>query len=144
MRIGSVISTADVLIQDVPGLFQLGCFCMTELSAESFLHDFGSNYILDVLENYKYSCELEYNALLGQICNLFLHLVQGIYALCPQRSSANGPISGYAPPAMPWNVAESVKFMFITAIITQKDRLRATFTEEKIFKTFERNINYLR
>ena len=36
MRIGSVVSTTDVLIQDVPGLFQLGCFCMTELSAESF------------------------------------------------------------------------------------------------------------
>ena len=49
---------------------------------------------------------MKYNALLGQICNLFLHLVQGIYALCPQRSSSNGPMSGYAPPAMPWNLAE--------------------------------------
>jgi hypothetical protein len=65
MRIGSVIFTADVLIQDVPGVFQLGCFCMTELSAESFLRTLGSDYILDVLKNYKDSCELEYNALLG-------------------------------------------------------------------------------
>jgi hypothetical protein len=101
MRFGSVISTADVLIQDVPGLFQLGCFCMTELSAESVLRNLGSDYILDVLKNYKDRCELEYNALLGQICNLFLHLVQGIYALCLQRSSSNGPISGNAPPTMP-------------------------------------------
>ena len=53
-------------------------------------------------------------------------------------------MSGYAPPAMPWNVAEYGKFMFTTAIITQKDRLRATFTEEDIqniqtqYKLFER------
>lgn len=76
MRIDSIISTADVLIQDVPGLFQLGCFRMTELSAESFLRNLGSDYILDVLTNYKDSCESEYNSLIGQICNLFLHLVQ--------------------------------------------------------------------
>jgi hypothetical protein len=58
MRIGSVVSTTDVLIQDVPGLFQLGCFCMTELFAESFLRNLGSDYILDVLKNYKDSCEI--------------------------------------------------------------------------------------
>jgi hypothetical protein len=56
---------------------------MTELSAESFLRNLGSDYILDVLKSYKDSCELEYNALLGQICNIFLHLVQGIFVLCP-------------------------------------------------------------
>ena len=96
------------------------------------MRNLGSDYILDVLKNYKDSCELEYNALLGRICNLFLHVIQGIYALCPQRSSSNGPISGYAPPVMPWNVAECSKLMFTTAIITQKYRLRAAFTEEDI------------
>jgi hypothetical protein len=33
---------------------------------------------------------------------------------------------------MPWNVAEYGKFMLITVIITQKDRLRAKFTKEDI------------
>jgi hypothetical protein len=53
MRTGSVISTANVLIQDVPGLFQLGCSCMTELSAESLLRNVGSNYFLDALKTTK-------------------------------------------------------------------------------------------
>jgi hypothetical protein len=45
---------------------------------------------------------------------------------------------------MPWNVAEHGTHMFITVIITQKDRPRATFTEEDIqnmqtqYKLFER------
>jgi hypothetical protein len=43
MRIGSVISTADVLIQDISGLFQLEYVCMTELSAESVLRNLGSD-----------------------------------------------------------------------------------------------------
>jgi hypothetical protein len=75
---------------------------------------------------------LECNALLGQICNLILYFVQGIYALCPQRSSSNGDISGCAPPAMPWIEAEYGKFMFSTVIKTQKDSLRPKFMEEDI------------
>jgi hypothetical protein len=120
---------------------------MTALSAESFLCNLGSDYILDVLRNYKVGWELEYPALLGWICHLFLHLVQGIYVL---RGSSNGDISGCAPPAMPWYVAEYDKFMFTTVIITQKDRLKATFTEEDIqsiqtqYKLFERNFTLMK
>jgi hypothetical protein len=51
---------------------------------------------------------------------------------------------------MPWYVAEYGKFMFTTVIITQKERLKATFTEEDIqniqtqYKLFERNTTLMK
>ena len=63
---------------------------------------------------------------------LFLNLVQGIFTLSPERNESNGAISACAPPALPLPLVEAGSFRFTTALLEQRDRLLATYTEDYI------------
>ena len=83
------ISTGGVELQDIPGVFQLGCFQVSMASAESFLLNLGSTYVIELINTYKTRNEAHYKMLMERIANLFLHLVYRIHILESQRNENN-------------------------------------------------------
>ena len=69
------IHTGGVELQNIPGLFQLGCFQVSLASVESFLLNLGSTYVIELINMYKARNEAQYHMLLERIAKLFLHLV---------------------------------------------------------------------
>ena len=69
------IGTGGVELQDIPGVFQLGCFQVSMASAESFLLNLRLTYVIELINMYKTRNEAQYNMLLERIAKLFLHLV---------------------------------------------------------------------
>ena len=47
------IGTGGVELQDIPGVFQLGCFEVSMASVESFLLNLGSTYGIELINMYK-------------------------------------------------------------------------------------------
>ena len=47
------IGTGGVELQDIPGVFQLGCFEVSMASVESFLLNLGSTYVIELINMYK-------------------------------------------------------------------------------------------
>jgi hypothetical protein len=83
------ISNGGVELQDIPGVFQLGCFQVSMASVESFLLSLGATYVFELINMYKARDEAQYNMLLVRIANMFLHLVYRIHILEPQRNENN-------------------------------------------------------
>ena len=79
------ISTGVVELQEIPGVFQLGCFQVSMASVESFLLNLGATYVIELISMYKARNEEHYKMLLERIANLFLHLVYRLYILEPQK-----------------------------------------------------------
>ena len=80
-------------------------------------------YVVELVNEFKESNELQYKEMLERIVYLFLNLVQGIVTLSPERNESNDAISACAPPG---------SFRFTTAHLEQRDRLLATYTEDYI------------
>jgi hypothetical protein len=135
MRIsGTCTSTGDELIQQhIPDLFQLGCFRITLVSAELFLFNLNSDYVVQLLIEYRNCQPVLYKSMLIRIANLFLHLIHGIFTLQPQgNDDTNSDIISSAPAVMPLQVAENGIVMFTTSLTAQIDRLDNTFTKPEI------------
>ena len=113
-------------------------------SAESFLLNVGSTYVIELINMYKVRNEEHCKMLLERIANLILHLVYRLYILEPQRNKNNPTRVGTCPAAMPFSLAEAGAFVFSTTIMEQRDCLAVTFVEEEInsikvqFKVFLR------
>jgi hypothetical protein len=142
MQIGNVTS-GGVMLQEIPGVFQVGSFRMTIESAESFLLNLGSTYVIELVTEYKAVHEEEYKAMLERIVHLFLHLIHGVYIISPERNEANGAYSRSTPSVMPFSLAEAGSFNFSSAVMEQRSRLRVSFLDADIddletqFKEFE-------
>jgi hypothetical protein len=126
------ISTGGVELQDIPGVFQLGCFQVSMASAESFLLNLGSTYVIELINTYKERNEAHYAMLLKRLDNLFLLLVYRVFILEPQRNENNTARAGSCPAAMPFSFAEAGAFVFSTTIMEQRDHLAVSFMEEEI------------
>lgn len=131
------------MLQEIPGVFQVGSFRMTIESAESFLLNLGSTYVIELVTEYKAVHEEEYKAMLERIVHLFLHLIHGVYIISPERNEANGAYSRSTPSVMPFSLAEAGSFNFSSAVMEQRSRLRVRFFDADIhdletqFKEFE-------
>ena len=101
-------------------------------SAESFLLNLGSTYVIELISMYKARNEEHYKMPLERIVNLFLHLVYRIHILEPQRNENNTARVGTCPAAMPFLLAEACAFMFSIIIMEQRDHLAVSFMEEEI------------
>ena len=75
------ISTGGEELQDIPRIFQLGCFQVSMASVESFLLNLGSTYVVAVNNTCTARNEAHNKMLLESKANLFLHLVHRIYVL---------------------------------------------------------------
>lgn len=142
MRIGRVTSSG-MMIEEIPGVFHVGSFRMTLESAELFLLNVGSTYVIDLVTEYKTTHEEEYKAMLERIVHLFLYLIHGVYILSPERNEVNGACIRTIPAVMPYSLAEAGSFQFSTALMEQRNRLRVSFSDQEIddlelqFKEFE-------
>jgi hypothetical protein len=122
MQMGNV-TTSTNMMTDNPDIFQIGCLMMSLPSAESFLLDLGSIYVLRLVNAHRENHENEYKALLQSIAQLFLHLVHKIYVVLPERNDSNGPINRLDPATTPVTLVEGGAFRFMSALIKQMDCL---------------------
>ena len=142
MRTGRA-TFSGMMVEEIPGIFQVRSFRMTLESAELFLLNLGSTYVIDLVTEYKTTHEEDYKAMLESIFHLLLHLIHGVYILSPERNEVNGACSRTIPAVMPYSLAEAGSFQFSTALTEQRNRLRVSFSEIEIddlelqFKEFE-------
>ena len=122
MQIGRVTSSG-MMIEEIPGVFHVGSFRMTLESAELFLLNVGSTYVIDLVTEYKTTHEEEYKAMLERIVHLFLYLIHGVYILSPERNEVNGACIRTTPAVMPYSLAEAGSFQFSTALMEQRNCL---------------------
>ena len=129
MQIGLVSSSGNT-VPPPSGVFQVGSFQMSLASAELFLLNIGVSYITELVNEIKENNKLQYKALLERIVYLFLNLVQGICTLSPERNEPNAAISACAPPGLSLPLVEAGSFRFTTALLEQRNRILATYTED--------------